>query len=802
MAVGDTITALRYNALQTRIAGIMGTGTGQSGYGQTLTTGNAQVAIGSIITVTSMNGLMADMQRARQHQLGTDQSANFPQVASANTILELSYSNLESQMTLIENDKFSIGGPGTAQSTTTTISSSVRTTAWDATITHSVTIDFGSATAARHFFNAGGKINTRASLSGYTGTAGTDWFNMLADMGTVSMNHTATTGSGTTSTIGFYDLTTSNQQIFSKVGTTFTGNNYTVFARCDVASNTNGTARYVYLDIRFNDADSGNSSAITGTITSFVEALTPTGTNVSLTAPTATATANLADAAAPANYTITVRGGQNTVAEGNQVIFDVTTTTGETTLYWTTTGTVTAADFSDNTLSGSITMVNGASAISRTLVVEGAQYSLTPSTTSVNEGSSVTITVNTTNVINGTVLYWGTEAVTGTINASDFNDSTLVGSVTINSNTATITRTLSSDVSFNEGAESFTIKLYTDSGRTTTVATTSTITINDTSARTYSMSVSSSSVNEGSSVTITVTTTNVANGTVLYWNTLNTQGTLNNSDFSDSTTIGTVTINSNTGTISRTLRNDTTTEGTEAFAIRLYDDTGRTNLLATSPTISVSDTSLTPPTAPPPTSPPPVPPPTSPPPTSPPPTLPPPTTQVTPTISSFSWFPTSTSSTPANSVLTWSTSGASRVLVQVSGVNGGGFTNYDNRPASGSLSFSGTFPAGESWEAILNLFNAGGDVVAQRSASFRLVWNEVISPTVFSGNTPVNIVISGGKPNTNFSYVGNLGQTGSATLNSSGSYTISGVVFPPGNYTFTFTFSGSGNTRNVLFTAL
>ena len=107
-------------------------------------------------------------------------------------------------------------------------------------------------------------------------------------------------------------------------------------------------------------------------------------------------------------------------------------------------------------------------------------YGISSSTSSVNEGSPVTFTVTTLNVPNGTTLYWTTNAVSGTVNASDFSDSTTSGSFTITSGSGTVTRTLANDAT-TEGSESFQLQIRTDSTSGTIVATSSTVTINDTS---------------------------------------------------------------------------------------------------------------------------------------------------------------------------------------------------------------------------------------------------------------------------------------------------------------------------------
>jgi hypothetical protein len=107
-------------------------------------------------------------------------------------------------------------------------------------------------------------------------------------------------------------------------------------------------------------------------------------------------------------------------------------------------------------------------------------YAIAPNLSSVNEGSSVTFTVTTTGLPTGTVLYWSTAVISGSVNTVDFTDSVLSGSVTVNNNTASIVRTLTNDTT-TEGTESFQLQLHTDSTVGTVVATSSTVTINDTS---------------------------------------------------------------------------------------------------------------------------------------------------------------------------------------------------------------------------------------------------------------------------------------------------------------------------------
>jgi len=110
----------------------------------------------------------------------------------------------------------------------------------------------------------------------------------------------------------------------------------------------------------------------------------------------------------------------------------------------------------------------------------------------------------------------------------------------------------------------------------------------------YSVSPSTASVNEGSSVTFTVTTANVPNATTLYWSLNTVSGTINTSDFTGAAVTGNFTITSNAGSVVLALANDTTTEGSESFQLQVRTDSTSGTIVATSSTVTIGDTSLTP----------------------------------------------------------------------------------------------------------------------------------------------------------------------------------------------------------------
>jgi len=219
--VRDKVTAATYNTLQSRVANIMGTGFGNSGYGQAIQ--SATVSANSVITATQLEQLRDDINNARVHQTGSLTPLSEIQVQdiiAANTSggdATKGFNDYDEQIGLIEADRYLVDG---TQVSIEAGISSTRTTQWNGTITHRLTVSFTSENARRYFFNTGGEIQIKAQLSNGSGAKDTDWATMLSNMGTVRMNfeNTQSSGTGTGSSIGNYDLTTSLQTIFTKTG--------------------------------------------------------------------------------------------------------------------------------------------------------------------------------------------------------------------------------------------------------------------------------------------------------------------------------------------------------------------------------------------------------------------------------------------------------------------------------------------------------------------------------------------------------------------------------------------------------
>lgn len=290
------ISANRYNLLQQRISAILGNSTSSSittGWGQTVLSDVHYPIVGDfvinstntdIITAEQYKDLYIDIVRSRVHQIGTSSFliqdfvvGNF-NVNGANTdIVEDMYiSDLESLVTTIEQEKFLLHS---SQSQIVDYPVNRRTTGWNQTLTHEFRITFASALARRHFFNAGGEIRISADLVGDTSQKGTDWTNIL-NYGLIKFNHNTTVNTFglTTQNYGNYNLPSTYTTIFLRTASSYVGNLYKIEAKSNSSTE-------LQFKITFDDANTGFNTGIqdidenvTGTLSSYVQAIKPFGT--------------------------------------------------------------------------------------------------------------------------------------------------------------------------------------------------------------------------------------------------------------------------------------------------------------------------------------------------------------------------------------------------------------------------------------------------------------------------------------------------------------------------------------------
>ena len=201
--------------------------------------------------------------------------------------------------------------------------------------------------------------------------------------------------------------------------------------------------------------------------------------------------------------------------------------------------------------------------------------------TSINEGVTTTYTVNTTSIANGSSISWSISHTS----TSSLDFLATAGTATVNNNQAAFTVRATAD-SFTEGSESFALSI---SYGVTNLAN-QVITVNDTSTNaTAAFSNPTLSVNEGTAYTYQVTTTNIPDGGYVEYFVQGLTTDVNPA-------AGTASVWSNSAAFNLTPVADQTTEGSETFTIEIKKSLGGTlTLLATSPTITINDTSLDPP---------------------------------------------------------------------------------------------------------------------------------------------------------------------------------------------------------------
>ena len=149
-------------------------------------------------------------------------TGTLPQIALGALITATEINNIESKSDLITTNRLDIDA---AELSLIAGGSSIRSTNWGAAaVDCTFRYTFASFDEARYFFNSGGAFNISATITGYS--IGTSWdgegFNeIFTNMGTILMNYTQTTQSGsggTPTAIGYYDLTEAYQTIFSQTG--------------------------------------------------------------------------------------------------------------------------------------------------------------------------------------------------------------------------------------------------------------------------------------------------------------------------------------------------------------------------------------------------------------------------------------------------------------------------------------------------------------------------------------------------------------------------------------------------------
>lgn len=246
MAVGDTITAARYNIIRARIAAVLGLGSGDEGYGQAIE--SSTISSGATITAADMVKLYNDMYKIRLHQTGSipteiAQPSVGDTVEDSNTTSKEGYAQYESLSITCQGARLNVNANQTGLQAGT---SSSRTASWSTDINHIFTVTFpgyavtngdGSTTTisgAEHmrvFFNAGGTINLSGTIGSGNTPINNDWRNLMTSVGTVIFGRSTTSNGSTGTNYGYSNLPSTYTTVFNKTASAYGANDYLIEAQ-------------------------------------------------------------------------------------------------------------------------------------------------------------------------------------------------------------------------------------------------------------------------------------------------------------------------------------------------------------------------------------------------------------------------------------------------------------------------------------------------------------------------------------------------------------------------------------------
>lgn len=278
------------------VAALIGVGYACRGYGLTSTTLPAAIT-GQPVTASSWNSLYNAMSILNTY---TGSGLTLPTTAVTGQPIQAEDGtsgrpNLPSLISTLDTNRLT---PDPSQVSVTSELTSVRNTSWTVSVTHQFTMTFTTEDQARYFFNTGGKSYLSASRTGGSVThINSSMSSLLSQMGTIQVgaNTTTYTGSGGTAySIGYYQLTTNFQTLFTHYGSAYGYStiSYSVQAKTNgPIGTTGGKGNIVTIQAIFATNLLGYQDVLDGTLTSSVQQLM--SDTISVVGPTWSTTISL-----------------------------------------------------------------------------------------------------------------------------------------------------------------------------------------------------------------------------------------------------------------------------------------------------------------------------------------------------------------------------------------------------------------------------------------------------------------------------------------------------------------------------
>jgi hypothetical protein len=239
------------------------------GYGQTALT---SVTAGAPVLASEWANLFQTFARTGQHQNTTvvpPLPGTSPGFGAGSTTLPaignnvVAYSGVSTLLNTLRTNRLLLSSDVT-QYAFTAGTGYASASPWTNTLTWTASVNFGSWNNARYFFNSGGFLGINGSWPSASTPVALAFRDVLVAMSPLRFNYletTANTGTGATA-VGFYDLTTSYQNIYNRmIGSMYYATSYVrVQAKLNAAAGTNGIIDFRIImqdDDTFPDSKTG-----------------------------------------------------------------------------------------------------------------------------------------------------------------------------------------------------------------------------------------------------------------------------------------------------------------------------------------------------------------------------------------------------------------------------------------------------------------------------------------------------------------------------------------------------------------
>jgi hypothetical protein len=252
-----------YNAIQSVIARILGVGSANSGYGQTVL--SSQVTVSDAVTVNEYAALRYDIINVNKHIFNATPSGINDQTIGAKVRYDAANAPINYWLSIANSlDTVRLTLAPAGQRVSINHGTNTFTGAWGSNTNPQlacvVTCEWTNSEQARFFFNSGSSIQFTSSRTGGSSTAqNTSWTTLLSTAGARIFGG-ATPGTGTSPADGqnFFRLTDAGQTWSNVVASSpYSLNEFSITAETDdtpvVSNNSAGTSKKLRFEVFWND---------------------------------------------------------------------------------------------------------------------------------------------------------------------------------------------------------------------------------------------------------------------------------------------------------------------------------------------------------------------------------------------------------------------------------------------------------------------------------------------------------------------------------------------------------------------